>query len=622
MKRLVKQWVREAITSISFPVLVYIYENGRIIARNLKSEQIIPKDVTSINSVWAEQRKQKLPEEVLNNGSCIFRRKNMVSHQERITADVEFTSIVAGDEHIIILLFEQSYKVPFGRRCGNWQVPRLVWRDKNENMIGCNSFFKEDAGFIGSQKSYDTVSKEDAEILEKALEQHRIILKERRSQIDSIEIVHIMDKGRRFAKISRFPLINKNDTCTGLLSIYTIMPEKEEISRFHSEFQRDNYLLNKAVSKSNRIAVTFEKGAEGKIDYVTSNIEQWGYRQEDFHAKKITWKDLVVKDDYGKFKMRNMACDLQKKEGVFCEYRIRTKGGQTIWIQEEEIVSTIKNERKYRQAVLKEIKDTRNLGNETMARLLKGAAQMENSPEFQLVFQPIIDGESGGIIASEALLRWESKERGEVSPAEFLPLSEYLGLMNPIGNFVFKEAFAVCKEWNAGKNKNFHMHINLSVIQLTQPDLLTQIMDGVRKTRVKPRNIIFEIKETLALEDIHYMKGILEDFHKEGFKVLLDDFGTGASGLNTVMELPIDYIKIDESFIRSYGTDKFKPGLLRAIVELAHSLNIKVIGSGIETMSQAEFMILSDVDFFQGYYYGRPVSKDQFGLQAAAQLPD
>lgn len=613
MKRLVKQWVREAITSIGFPVLAYIYETGRIIARNEKAEHIVKKDITNINSVWEQKRKQRLPEEVLDNGSLILRNKSMQSSQERITADVEFVSVILGDKHLIIMLFEQSYKLPFDRRCGSWQVPRLVWRDKSRRIIGYNSFFQEDAGFEPGQNEYEAADEKDAELLEKASGQHKIVLMKQVSQIDTIEIVHISNKGRRFAKISRFPLINKNDTCLGLISIYTIMPEEEEIADFFHEFQRDNYILEKAAAKSSCLAVTFEKGAEGRVDYISPNVKRWGYEQENFFHKDLTWKDIVVKEDYSLFKQRNMGSDIQNEKTAVCEYRIRTRGGEIVWVQEEEAGTAVKNRRKYRQAVVKEIKDTKNIGNQTMARLLKGAVQMEDSPEFQLVFQPIINGGTGNTVGSEALLRWESRENGEVNPSDFLPLSEYLGLMEPIGRFVFKKAFAVCREWSK-KNKNFLMHINLSVLQLTQQDLLEQVMEAARKTKVKPRNIVFEVKETLALENVGYMKSILEALRREGFKILLDDFGTGASGLNIVMELPLDYIKIDESFIRAYGTDKFRPGLLNAIVELAHSLNIKVIGSGIETISQAEFMMLSDVDLFQGYYYGYPVQKELFAL--------
>ena len=124
--------------------------------------------------------------------------------------------------------------------------------------------------------------------------------------------------------------------------------------------------------------------------------------------------------------------------------------------------------------------------------------------------------------------------------------------------------------------------------------------------------IILEVTESLAVEDMDLMKTVLMELKKEGFKIALDDFGTGYSSLNHIMEMPLDYIKIDKSFIDSYGTSSFNPSLLSAIVELAHSMDMQIIVEGVETRQQMEFLMFLNTDRYQGYFYGKPVPKEEF----------
>ena len=232
--------------------------------------------------------------------------------------------------------------------------------------------------------------------------------------------------------------------------------------------------------------------------------------------------------------------------------------------------------------------------------------------EFELYYQPIVRSSDKSVIAAEALLRWKSPELGFVTPIKFIPLSEYLGLIVPLGEYVLRKAFETCKEWNEKSREGFSISVNLSVVQLVQPNIVEHIVKIAEETEVDKSKIILEVTESLAVEDMDLMKTVLMELKKEGFKIALDDFGTGYSSLNHIMEMPLDYIKIDKSFIDSYGTSSFNPSLLSAIVELAHSMDMQIIVEGVETRQQMEFLMFLNTDRYQGYFYGKPVPKEEF----------
>lgn len=232
--------------------------------------------------------------------------------------------------------------------------------------------------------------------------------------------------------------------------------------------------------------------------------------------------------------------------------------------------------------------------------------------EFVLYYQPIVRGSDKKVIAAEALLRWKSPELGFVTPIKFIPLSEYLGLIVPIGEYVLRKAFEACKEWNKISKEPFSISVNLSVVQLVQPNIVEHIVSIAEEVGVDKTNIILEVTESLAVEDMELMKSVLMELKKEGFGIALDDFGTGYSSLNHIMEMPLDYIKIDKSFIDSYGTSNFNPSLLSAIAELAHSMDMQIIVEGVETRQQMEFLMFLNTDRYQGYLYGKPVPEDVF----------
>lgn len=234
--------------------------------------------------------------------------------------------------------------------------------------------------------------------------------------------------------------------------------------------------------------------------------------------------------------------------------------------------------------------------------------------EFEVYYQPVVDVTKPGnpCTGAEALIRWNSDELGFISPTEFIPLAEYLGLINPIGDFVLKEACKRCKYWNDMGHPEYKVNVNLSVVQLLQNDIVEKISQVLKDSGILPANLTLEVTESLAINDMSRMKSILADIRSLGVRVALDDFGTGYSSLNHIREMPIDVIKIDRCFIMDIGKDDFSDAFVRMVAELANAINVKVCVEGVETEEQLEALKGTKIQLIQGYYFGKPMRLEDF----------
>ena len=241
-------------------------------------------------------------------------------------------------------------------------------------------------------------------------------------------------------------------------------------------------------------------------------------------------------------------------------------------------------------------------------------AAMNACKEFEVYYQPIVAVQEDGTpcCGAEALVRWNSSALGFVSPEDFIPLAEYLGLINPIGEFVLEQAAKRCKYWNDMGHPNYKVNVNLSVVQLLQNDIIKKIKKVLDETRINPRNLTLEVTESLAINDMEHMKRILSEIKSLGVKVALDDFGTGYSSLNHIREMPIDVIKIDRCFIEHLGEDDFSDAFVKMVNELANTIGVKVCVEGVETEKQLDIACDMNVCMIQGYYFGKPMKIEEF----------
>lgn len=240
-------------------------------------------------------------------------------------------------------------------------------------------------------------------------------------------------------------------------------------------------------------------------------------------------------------------------------------------------------------------------------------AAVDGYKEFEVYYQPIVDIQNNNAcVGAEALIRWNSVEMGFISPADFIPLAEYLGLINPIGNHVLQQACEACKRWNDSGYPEYKVNVNLSLIQLKQPDIVKTISRIIRKTGIKPCNLMLEITEGLAANDLESMTKTLLRIKKLGVRIALDDFGTGYSSLSHVKKLPVDTIKVDQSFVRDLTEDTYAKSFIKMLTDLAVVLDMDVCVEGVETKRQCQILEDMKVRMIQGYYFDRPMPGDEF----------
>jgi EAL domain-containing protein (putative c-di-GMP-specific phosphodiesterase class I) len=232
--------------------------------------------------------------------------------------------------------------------------------------------------------------------------------------------------------------------------------------------------------------------------------------------------------------------------------------------------------------------------------------------EFELYYQPKINLESGQIAGMEALIRWDSPELGMVMPSQFIHIAEETRLIIQMGHWVLLTACRQAKQWQSEGLPQIPISVNLSVVQFTHPNLVSEINKVINQTNTQPHNLELEITESVLMQDTTLAVSILNKLSELGIKISIDDFGTGFSSLNYLKNLPIDYLKIDQTFIKDFNLQT-NSAITKAIVTLAQSLNMKTIAEGVETEEQKKFLKELNCDEAQGYLFSKPLPKDEMG---------
>jgi diguanylate cyclase (GGDEF)-like protein len=783
MKIIVKRQYQELVEYVDFPMIIYIYETGKIIASNRSAKDIIGDECKNMNSLWDNHTRVRYPKEVLDNGNAAYLGRTIISGKDSIKVDIEVTSMVLDNQHIIICLMNQSYRQQPLIYISKF-VPRIVWKDKRLNFIGGNYHYRED------WKKWNSESNKESMVFvnERFLEEDKSTISSKASQFNVIHQVNEKDKEVCFIKMHRMPIINKNGTCIGVICIYNYILSRKDHNQMLDFTLRLNKILNETVSKSDSIVLSCAVVKDYPVEYISSNIEKYGYNMNDFIIGNLTWKDVVHPDDYERIYQEELKLNVIGADRSVKEYRIVTAEGKAIWVSEE-IIYIVKNKKNsYRESIITQIAfknydnmalyseksyidyltslpnrlkfesdivkcidlaiennrcgyilsfdldDFRNINDQlgykygdillkNIARYLTEIPQIKDycyriggdefliiltdqfgmqvdqiitlifegfrkpwrlygkesyctmsmgisrfptdsscpnellrltdlaqaeakkegknrisyyktkKPiksikrinmekylrkaiisdclEFEIFYQPIV-GKDKAVIGAEALLRWRSPELGFIDPMEFIPLSEYLGLNIPLGEFVMRKAFIMCKYINDNIDPTFTMNINLSVVQLTQPDIVQSILEITRQIDVKKSNIVFEIEEKISTQDKKLVQDILRIMKEQGFKIALADVGTSFSLLDCIAGMPLEYIKINNNLMLKYGCQEYISNIVMSVIEFAHKMNMEVITVGVETEEQVEFLKSLGVDKFQGFLYGRAIQRDEF----------
>nr|WP_255662667.1 EAL domain-containing protein [Acidovorax sp. D4N7] len=235
-----------------------------------------------------------------------------------------------------------------------------------------------------------------------------------------------------------------------------------------------------------------------------------------------------------------------------------------------------------------------------------------HSGEFYLVYQPQLDSR-GQVIGAEALCRWKHPQKGMVSPAVFIDIAEKSGFILQLGQWVLEQACRTLYGWSMDPRlARLTLAVNVSAQQFHHPDFLPQTLDLMRECRINPAKLELELTESIFAQDVEQIAEKMQALKSLGVCFSLDDFGTGYSSLNYLKRLPLDQLKIDQSFVRDVITDSFDASIVVAMISLGESLGLKVLAEGVETESQLEFLRGKGCSLFQGYLFAKPLSEAEF----------
>lgn len=234
--------------------------------------------------------------------------------------------------------------------------------------------------------------------------------------------------------------------------------------------------------------------------------------------------------------------------------------------------------------------------------------QALKNKEFSLVYQPKVNAKTYHIESVEALIRWNNPEVGNVPPSLFIPLAEELGLIEDIGHWVLIEAMKQGQRWRDEYDISLRISVNVSAKQLVTDELVQQIITGLATTHFDATLLDIEVTETSVLNDVDTMISCLNAIQNLGSSVSMDDFGTGYSSLSMLTKMPLDFLKIDRSFMEGIPGKVDNEELISTIVVMAHNLNLRVVAEGVETVEQLQFLQDLGCEYIQGYYFSKPVS--------------
>jgi EAL domain-containing protein (putative c-di-GMP-specific phosphodiesterase class I) len=253
--------------------------------------------------------------------------------------------------------------------------------------------------------------------------------------------------------------------------------------------------------------------------------------------------------------------------------------------------------------------DSFRIFDERMSNMIALRSSMRNelerairNDELVLKYQPIVDARTGELSSAEALLRWPNSSQGEISPGDLIPLAEESGQILALGGWILDKALIAAREL-----KDVPIAVNVSPIQFRHHGFATIVSDKLLATGVSPDLLRIEITEGVLISHLDAAKSTIRQLRQIGVVVVLDDFGTGYSSLSYLQNLDFDALKIDKSFMKDLGRRQLATQIMRSVIDLGHSLELKVVAEGIENDWQARLLQLLNCDYLQGYYIGAPM---------------
>lgn len=313
---------------------------------------------------------------------------------------------------------------------------------------------------------------------------------------------------------------------------------------------------------------------------------------------KVFETPLKLEENYFNLTI-SLGAVIYPRDGIYCEELMQKADAALYRAKEQGKNGIVLYSEKMKDEILEKIK---------MQLELKTAI---SNGEIEVHYQPQFKKDGSNLKGFEALVRWHSKKYGYVSPVVFIKEAEECGIINEIGDFVLREAAIFAKEINLENENPIIISVNISSIQLMNSEFVQNILSVVEKVGVENNLIGLEITESILMDSFQENISKIEELKNKGFKIALDDFGTGYSSLNYLRSIPANVIKIDKSFIDGIENDDKYRKLTKAIIDICHDLELKVVAEGIETSTQQNILNEMKCDYLQGYLLGRPVKKTE-----------
>lgn len=240
--------------------------------------------------------------------------------------------------------------------------------------------------------------------------------------------------------------------------------------------------------------------------------------------------------------------------------------------------------------------------------------------EIAIWFQPIIDVKTGQCQSAEVLARWNDSEEGWISPAIFIPMTESMGMICELGFWVLSQSVKALSDWRT-KGYDFNLAVNISSRQLFEADFGQRLMQLLAQHELKADDLVLEVTESIALRDIEHSFETLKVLRSQGFKISIDDFGTGHSSLSQLQDLDADKLKIDLSFVHMLDSNNPKgASIVTTIIQMAKAMGLKTVAEGVENQNQVNQLTALGADYFQGYYFAKPMAQDDFDAWLTAHF--
>ncbi|MDO8944157.1 MAG: GGDEF domain-containing phosphodiesterase, partial [Desulfobacterales bacterium] len=256
--------------------------------------------------------------------------------------------------------------------------------------------------------------------------------------------------------------------------------------------------------------------------------------------------------------------------------------------------------------------DTMNVAVRERFDLAQELREAMDRKEFFLVYQPKIEAATGCVVGAEALVRWASPKRGVVSPMEFIPVVDEIGLQGRLGEWVLDTACAQAVAWDRMGYPSLSVSVNVSPAQFHNGEIMVHVRKALARHGLDPRHLELEVLESTAVRDFAGTNSILAELREMGVGIALDDFGTGYSSLVYLTQLPANVLKIDRGFIIALLSGKQQQAIVEGIISLAKALDYVVVAEGVEEETQMRMLAAMGCDLFQGYLFSRPLSANDF----------